>query len=62
MRPGQRWMPADRLDFVIGGLVALAFWVELSGLDVVLVLGLTFGGTLLVNRLASAIGLKDLPW
>ena len=60
--PGQRWVPADQLDFVIGGMVALAFWVEWGALDVAIVLGLTFGGALLVNRLAFAVGLKDVPW
>jgi CDP-2,3-bis-(O-geranylgeranyl)-sn-glycerol synthase len=60
--PGQRWVPADQLDFVVGGLVALAQWVELSRLDVVLVLGLSFIGTVVVNRLAYVVGVKDVPW
>jgi CDP-2,3-bis-(O-geranylgeranyl)-sn-glycerol synthase len=60
--PGQRWVPADQLDFVIGGLIALAFWVELTLWDVAIVCALTFVGALLVNRLAYAIGLKDVPW
>jgi CDP-2,3-bis-(O-geranylgeranyl)-sn-glycerol synthase len=60
--PGQRWVPADQLDFVVGGLVALAQWAELSRLDVVLVLGLSFIGTVVVNRLAYVVGVKDVPW
>jgi CDP-archaeol synthase len=55
-------VPADQLDFVLGGLLALAFWVELRWLDVVLVLDLSFAATLLVNRIAYAIGVKNVPW
>ncbi len=60
--PGQRWVPADQLDFVLGGLLALAFWVELGWLDVVLVLAMSFAATVLVNRIAYAIGVKNVPW
>jgi CDP-2,3-bis-(O-geranylgeranyl)-sn-glycerol synthase len=60
--PGERWVPADQLDFVIGGLLALAWWVDLRATDVAIVLGVTFAGALAVNRMAHALGIKDTPW
>jgi CDP-2,3-bis-(O-geranylgeranyl)-sn-glycerol synthase len=32
--PGKPWIPADQLDFVVGGLVVLSFFVTLRPLDV----------------------------
>jgi CDP-2,3-bis-(O-geranylgeranyl)-sn-glycerol synthase len=60
--PGQRWMPADQLDFVVGGLLALSCWVELRAIDVAIVLGVTFLAALAVNRLAFWLGIKNTPW
>jgi CDP-2,3-bis-(O-geranylgeranyl)-sn-glycerol synthase len=60
--PGQRWVPADQLDFVVGGLLALSCWVDLHVVDVATVLGVTFVAALAVNRLAFALGIKDVPW
>jgi CDP-2,3-bis-(O-geranylgeranyl)-sn-glycerol synthase len=60
--PGARWVPADQLDFVVGGLAALACWVDLGLADIALVLGVTFGGALAVNRIAFVLGIKDVPW
>ena len=31
--PGRSWIPADQLDFVVGGLVVLFFWTNLNWLD-----------------------------
>lgn len=60
--PGARWVPADQLDFVLAGLLALSWWVDLGWTDVAAVLLVSFVGSLAVNRIAHAIGLKSTPW
>lgn len=62
MAPGARWVPADQLDFAIGGLIALAFFTDLGWRDVAIVLAITFFGTIAVNRLAHLLHIKSTPW
>ncbi|WP_341918803.1 CDP-archaeol synthase [Hydrocarboniphaga effusa] len=61
-KPGSRWVPADQLDFVIGGLLALSFWIRLSFADVLMVVSMSFVADLVVNRLAYRLGLRDTRW
>lgn len=60
--PGQPWRPFDQLDFIAAGLLALSVWVALSWADVAFVLGLTWAGSELVNRMAFRWGIKAVPW
>ncbi len=62
LAPGQRWVPADQLDFVVAGLLALSWWVTFTWSDVAIVLGATFAGSLAVNRLSHRLGVKSTPW
>ena len=73
---GERWIPFDQLDFVIGGLVFgfLAAWlmslagapnvaVEVFTLErVTAIVLLTPALHLLVNFIGYKIGAKDVPW
>jgi CDP-2,3-bis-(O-geranylgeranyl)-sn-glycerol synthase len=58
---GQSWMPADQLDYVIAGLLALSWWVNFGAMDVALVLGVSFAGTVVVNQLSYRLGIKRTP-
>jgi CDP-2,3-bis-(O-geranylgeranyl)-sn-glycerol synthase len=60
--PGQRWVPADQLDFVAGGLLALRLFADFGWADVAQVMVATFFGALAVNRLAYWVGIKNTPW
>lgn len=60
--PGTPWIPADQLDFVVAGLLVLSWWVDFRWLDIVSVLGLSFVGDILVNRLSFRMGIKAIPW
>jgi len=60
--PGERWIPFDQLDFVIGALILVGPRIELGWSDVVLVLALSFVADLVVNWLAFRCGIKDSPW
>jgi CDP-2,3-bis-(O-geranylgeranyl)-sn-glycerol synthase len=59
--PGQSWAPADQLDYVAAGLLALSWWVKLRALDVLLVLAVSWAGTVAVNRLSYRLGIKRTP-
>ncbi len=40
--PGGRWIPADEIDFIIGAMLLGSPWLNLTVVDVVLVLGFSF--------------------
>jgi len=60
--PGKSWLPADQLDFVIGGLAALSFFVTLKPVDVALILAVSFLGDIGVNHLSFQLGIRDTKW
>ena len=60
--PGAPWIPADQLDYVVAGLLALSLWYRFSWTDVAIVLAVSFIGSLLVNRLSYRLGIKSTPW
>jgi CDP-2,3-bis-(O-geranylgeranyl)-sn-glycerol synthase len=62
IEPGRPWIPADQLDYVVAGWLALSTRYAFSVLDVAFILVFSFVGSLLVNRLSAAAGIKDTPW
>jgi len=60
--PGESWMPADQLDYVMGVLVCLWPWIRLSWQDVLLVFALSFAGHVIVNHFAYHLGIRDTKW
>jgi hypothetical protein len=60
--PGKPWLPADQLDYVVAGLLALCAWYRPAWIDVVIVLGVSFAGSIVVNRLSHRFGIKRTPW
>ncbi len=60
--PGQSWIPADQLDFPIGALLLLSYWIPLDWLDVVAILGMTFAGDVVVNHVAYRLGIRSTKW
>lgn len=60
--PGQRWIPFDQLDFVVGALALVAAWAALSWADVGVVLVLSFGGDIAVNQIAYRLGIRETKW
>lgn len=59
---GKSWIPADQLDFVLGGLLVLSFWVRLGWLDVITILTLSFVGDIIVNHVSFQLGIRDTRW
>ena len=62
MPPGGRWIPADEIDFIIGAMVLGSPWLDLTAVDVVLVLGFTFVAHIIVNHVAFRLGIRDTKW
>ncbi len=60
--PGQSWIPADQLDFVLGGLIGLSFFAALDLTDVVVILVASFVGDIVINYLSFALGIRDSRW
>ena len=59
---GDPWIPADQLDYVIAGLLALSIWHRFGWTDVAIVVAISFVGSLLVNRLSARLGIKSTIW
>lgn len=60
--PGKPWIPFDQLDFVLGALVFVWPRAALSWEDLAIVLGLSFGGHILVNHVGYWLGVRDTRW
>lgn len=60
--PGERWVPADQLDFVVGALLLTTWLVPLRWVDVGAMLVITFLADIAVNRIAFRLGIRDTPW
>lgn len=60
--PGAPWIPFDQLDFVVGALAMLAFWVDLRVAEVTLILALSFVGDIIVNQIAYRLRIRDTAW
>lgn len=59
---GERWIPADQLDFAVGALVVIARPARLGLTDVAIVLVVTWIGDVVVNRVAYMLGIRERPW
>jgi CDP-2,3-bis-(O-geranylgeranyl)-sn-glycerol synthase len=60
--PGDRWIPADQLDFGIGALLLIAQVAGLSWIDAAVILAITFVGDILVNQVAFRLHIRDTAW
>ena len=60
--PGGRWIPADQLDFVLGALAGLAFFVDLGLADALAILVFTFVVDVAVNQIAFRAHVRDSAW
>ena len=60
--PGGRWIPADEIDFIIGAMVLGSPWLDLTAVDVVLVLCFTFVAHIIVNHVAFRLRIRDTRW
>lgn len=60
--PGRPWIPADQLDFVIGGVLVVSCWVAFTARDLAYIFVLSFIGDIIVNHLAFYCRIRDTKW
>lgn len=60
--PGEPWIVADQLDYVVAGLLVLGTRYSFSAVEAGVVVVISFVGTMFVNLLSAAMGIKDNPW
>ena len=60
--PGERWIPFDQLDFVIGALILTSSCAALSWLDWIVILVFSAGADVLVTHLAYRLRIRDTKW
>ena len=60
--PGERWIPFDQLDFVVGALALVTPLAAISWRDMAVVLAISFVGSIVVNQIAFRIGVKNTGW
>ena len=60
--PGQRWVPFDQLDFVLGALVAVSPVIRLTPGDLATILVVSFVCDIAINQIAYRLGIKSNPW
>lgn len=61
VKPGNSWFPFDQIDYIIGGLVIIYPFIQLSPLAMLVILVLYFGLHLLGSYIGFLVGLKDKP-
>ena len=62
IRPGLPWIPMDQLDFVVGSLLLIAPFANLSWSDIAVILVVSFAGDIVVNHLSYALGIRETKW
>jgi CDP-2,3-bis-(O-geranylgeranyl)-sn-glycerol synthase len=60
--PGHAWIPMDQLDFVVGSLLLIAPFANVSWPDVAMILVVSFVGDIAVNHLSYALGIRETKW
>jgi len=60
--PGQRFIPWDQVDFVIGALVFVGFVVVLDWKKVLVIILVSVLGHILVNHAAYYLGVRKEKW
>ena len=60
--PGNPWIPADQLDFVVGALVLMLPVIRLGWMDIAVIVAVTFAGDIAVNHLSFLLGIRSTKW
>ena len=60
--PGESWVPADQLDFVLGALILVSPWARLGWSDAAIIVAVSFVGDIAVNHAAYRLRIRDSAW
>jgi len=62
IKEGGRFIPFDQLDYIIGSLVFLSFYLILSFKMILIISLISFVGHIVVNHLAFYTGIRNEKW
>ena len=62
LKSGQKFIPFDQIDFVLGALIIVSFMVPLSLLKIIIIIVLSFVLHILVNHIAFYSGIRKERW
>lgn len=62
IKPGERFVPWDQLDFVFGALIFVSFVVDLTFKMLLMIIVISFVGHILVNHSAYYLGIRKEKW
>ncbi len=62
IKPGERFVPWDQTDFIIGALIFVSFVVDVSWRMVLFITVISFLGHILVNHTAYYLGVRKEKW
>ena len=60
--PGRPWIPMDQLDFVVGSLLLILPFADLSWREIAVILAISFIGDITVNQISYALGIRRTRW
>ena len=60
--PGRSWVPFDQCDFVLGALAFAGRRADISGWDVLLIVGVSALGHVVVNHVGYWLGVRPAKW
>lgn len=61
VKPGDSWFPVDQLDYILGGLIFVSFFIYMSLADIARIIIIYFVLHLIVSYLGYKLGLKSKP-
>lgn len=61
VKPGEKWFPFDQIDYIVGGLLCVSLFVDLSLAQVLRISILYFGLHLVFSYIGYLIGFKKTP-
>ncbi len=59
---GQRWFPFDQLDYIIGGILATSFFIQLSFSQYALIAIVWFALHIIFSKIGYLLKLKSVPY
>lgn len=62
LKPSQPWKIWDQLDFVIGSLILVWLFVDLSFFHVIIIIVISFVLTVFINYLSYFAGIRRVKW
>ena len=60
--PGRPWIPMDQLDFVVGALLLVFPFANMTWPDIAIILVVSFIGDIAVNHVSYALRIRNTKW